>query len=499
MRGSGVLAHITSLPSPFGIGDIGHPSFWFVNLLDFLKQSYWQILPINPTDPFFGNSPYTSDSAFAGNIILISPESLYEYGYLSREALEISENFPFKRVDYEKVSSFKIKILERAYERFKEKKKEMDEFEEFCERENYWLEDYALFRVLKKLNKYRAWNEWEEEFAGRKERALRKVREELKKEIDKVKFSQFIFFRQWVILRKYCEKRGIKIIGDLSFYVSFDSADVWANPDIFKLQEDRKPAFVAGVPPDNFSDVPQLWGNPVYNWDVLKKRNYDWWFLRIEKALKLYDMIRLDHFRGFAAYWEIPYGEKSSTKGRWVKGHGEDFFKKLFERFPNAPLIAEDLGIITEDVRTLLKKFNIPGTKVLHFAFIEDNPENSYLPHNYERNFVVYTGTHDNNTTKGWFEKELDKDGKERVRKYLSREVSSENISWELIRLAMQSVAKISIIPMQDILSLGEEARMNKPGTRDGNWTWRFGEEDVREEFKKRLLELTEIYGRARK
>ncbi len=496
MRGSGVLLHITSLPSGYGIGDIGYPSYWFADFLKSTKQSYWQILPINPVDAFFDFSPYNNDSAFAGNLILISPELLEEEGLVSKESLRPFLNFSNKKADYERAFASKTRLLEISFAIFLKKKKIREDFEMFCERNSFWLEDYAIFKAIKKLYKGSPWNKWDKNLSEREEKSLKKVKSEYSEEIEKEKFFQFLFFRQWAILKNYCNKNGIKIIGDIPFYVSFDSADVWVNPEIFKLKENKCPAYVGGVPPDYFSDTGQLWGNPVYNWDVLKEKEYYWWFIRLSHASRLFDIIRLDHFRGFVDYWEVPYGKRTAKNGKWVKSPGEDFFRKLFEKLPSLSLIAEDLGFITEEVRKLLKSFSVPGTKVLQFAFGDDSPDNPYLPHNFEKNFVVYTGTHDNNTTKGWFENELDGKGKERVKKYLGKEVSSDNVHWELIRLAMQSVAEISIIPMQDILGLGEEARMNKPSTTGKNWRWRFLKEDVNEEIKCKLLEFTEIYGR---
>lgn len=495
-RGSGVLAHITSLPSPYGIGDIGYSSYWFVDLLHSMKQKYWQILPVNPVDKSGEFSPYSSDSAFAFNIILISPELLYENGLISKNHLDPSISFSMKTADYENSFYYKQNLLEISFENFLKNKKNMEEFERFCEKENYWLEDYSLFKILKKIHKGKMWNQWEMDLIERKKNALNTLKKIHTEEIRKIKFFQFVFFNQWIHLREYCRNKGVKIIGDIPIYVNFDSADVWANKEIFKLRNGIEPEFVSGVPPDHFSSYGQLWGHPVYNWEVLAKRDFDWWILRLYHLSKLFEIVRIDHFRGFESYWEVPFGEKTAVNGKWVKAPGEDFLKKLFEKLPFIALIAEDLGGYTPEVQRLLKIFNIPGTRVLHFAFSDGNPENPYLPHNFEKNCVVYTGTHDNNTTKGWFEKELDEMAKKRLKNYLGKEVSSENINWELIRLAMGSVAQIAIIPIQDILGLSEEGRMNKPATIGGNWKWRFKKDEIIEESIIKFREMTEIYGR---
>ncbi len=496
MRGNGVLAHITSLPSNYGVGDIGYSAYWFIDLLHSMKQRYWQILPINPVDKLYEFSPYSSDSAFAFNILLISPELIYEEGLISKNDFIPSISFSSKSTDFENSFKYKLHILEISFENFLKDKNKKDKFEEFCKRENYWLEDYSLFKVLKGIYKNKPWNNWDSDLINRKEHALNDLRKKHHKEIKKVKFFQFVFLNQWTRLRKYFKNKGIKIIGDIPIYVNFDSVDVWANKEIFKLKDGRGPEFVSGVPPDHFSDYGQLWGHPVYNWEVLMKSNFDWWIRRLYHTNRFFDIIRIDHFRGFESYWEVPYGERTAVNGKWVKAPGEDFLKKLFIKIPSISLIAEDLGGYTPEVQRLLKIFNIPGTRVLHFAFLDGNPDNPYLPHNYEKNCVVYTGTHDNNTTKGWFEKELDSRTRKRIEDYLGKKVSPENINWELIRLAMQSVANIAIIPMQDILGLSEEGRMNKPATVGGNWRWRFSKDDLKEEFTTKFMKMTKIYRR---
>ncbi len=498
MRGSGVLVHMTSLPSPYGIGDIGYPSYWFCDLLHSMKQTYWEILPINPVEKFYEFSPYSSCSAFAGNILLISPELLFEYGLIPKEELKPSISFSKEKTDYENSFVYKRRLLEISFENFLKNKSKM-EFEEFCEREKFWLEDYSNFVVLKRIFKNKEWNKWSPELIERKESALEDFRKENKQEIEKIKFFQFVFFTQWRLLKNYCKSKGIKIIGDIPIYVNFDSVEVWVNRDIFKLRGYTEPEFVSGVPPDHFSPYGQLWGHPVYNWENLLKRDFDWWILRLYHSSRLFDIIRIDHFRGFESYWEVPFGEKTAEKGKWVKAPGEIFLKKIFEKIPKISLIAEDLGGYTDEVQRLLRIFNIPGTRVLQFGFTDGNPDNPYLPHNFDKNCVVYTGTHDNNTAKGWFEKELDGKKRKKLMDYIGKEITLENVNWELIRLAMQSVAEIAIIPLQDILGLSEEGRMNKPATTSGNWRWRFEKDQVREDFKIRFLELTEIYGRGRR
>jgi 4-alpha-glucanotransferase len=324
------------------------------------------------------------------------------------------------------------------------------------------------------------------------------VKRELSDRIEREKYLQFVFFEQWLSLKSYAREKGIQIIGDIPIYVHCDSVDVWTNPEIFKLDEEKKPAFVAGVPPDYFSETGQLWGDPVYQWNGLRDRGYSWWLKRVEHNLQLFDLVRIDHFRGFAAYWEIPAGEKTAVRGKWVDGPGDDFFKILVKRFPRLPIIAEDLGIITPDVRKLMNRFKLPGMRVLLFAFGDDLATNPYVPHNYIKNCVVYTGTHDNNTVKGWFEGEATQEDKGRLFRYLGREVSVEEIPWELIKLAMMSVANLAIIPMQDILGLGTEARMNRPSITEGNWEWQLLSDQLKSSVTERLREMTEIYGRTR-
>lgn len=494
-RGSGILLNITSLPSPYGIGDLGPWAYRFADFLTEAKQGFWQILPLNPTDPAYGNSPYHSISAFAGNPLLISPEGMVEEGLLAEGNFEPLPPYPKGRVDYNAVIAYKRKIFHLAYECFKEIK-EHDDYEQFCSENAHWLGDFALFVALKGHFRGQAWSEWPVEVRDRQSEALQALNQEIKDNIEKEKFLQYLFFHQWFALKEYCNQRGIQLIGDIPIYVDYDSVDVWTHPEIFKLDDDMRPVALAGVPPDYFSETGQLWGNPVYRWDVLKERGYDWWVQRMAHTLNLFDVVRVDHFRGLVAYWEVPAGESTAIDGRWVEAPAYDFLSTLLKHFPSLPVIAEDLGVITPDVREVMHHFELPGMKILLFAFSEDHPMHPYLPHTYEKNSVVYTGTHDNNTVRGWFEKEVKPKDKERLFHYLGREVPMDELHWELIRLAMMSVARLVIIPMQDILGLGTEARMNRPATGEGNWEWQLLPEQVTPALAERLRDMTETYGR---
>ncbi|HLE24606.1 MAG TPA: 4-alpha-glucanotransferase [Thermodesulfobacteriota bacterium] len=494
-RGSGILLHITSLPSNFGIGDLGPSSCRFADFLSESKQSFWQILPLNPTDLAFGSSPYSSPSAFAGNPLLISPESLVADGLLSSSDIEDAHLFSNERVDFTAVTNYKEALLQKAFNNFK-KKGSSNEFEEFCVKNSYWLEDYALFAVLKPHFNGVAWSEWPIEIANRNETTLQELKNNLGDKVELEKFIQYIFFKQWFSLKSYCNNKKINIIGDIPIYVNHDSADVWSNPEIFKLDKKKWPKFVAGVPPDYFSKTGQRWGNPVYRWNIIRKNDYQWWIKRMDHNLKLFDMMRLDHFRGFVGYWEIPADEKTAINGKWRKAPAKDLFTTLVKRFNHLPIIAEDLGVITPDVIEVMNRFGFSGMKLLLFAFGDDFPNGSYLPHNYTKNCVVYTGTHDNNTVRGWWRSEASPEDRKRVFKYIGREVSEENIHWEFIRLAMMSIANICIIPMQDILGLGEEAKMNRPSKTEGNWQWRLKPDQITSSQKGKLKEIIETYGR---
>jgi len=493
-RVSGILLPITSLPSQFGIGDLGKGAYKFVDFLKDTKQSFWQILPLNPTESFYFNSPYHGTSAFAGNTLFISPEILFEEGLLEKGNLENLPQFSNDKVEFDKVIELKKSFFEIAFGKFKIKSLRY-EFEDFCLNNSSWLDDFALFRALKGRFGV-SWGDWLEELRDRNSQALNAVKGELSEEIEKVKFLQFIFDKQWKALKEYANENGVHIIGDIPFYVDYDSVDVWVHPELFKLNENRKPYAVGGVPPDCFSSTGQLWGNPVYNWDKFREDKYEWWVKRFGRALETVDIIRIDHFRGFVAYWEVKAEEKTAINGEWVNVPSYDFFNTLLKRFVSLPAIAEDPGIITTDVKEVMKHFGFPGMKVLLFAFGDDNPHNPYLPHMYEKNCVVYTGTHDNNTVKGWFEKEAKEDEKLRFFKYIGKEVSVNEVNWEFIKLAMSSISDISIIPLQDILGLGEEGRMNIPGTIKDNWRFRFSENALIDSVKEKLLNLTQMYGR---
>jgi len=493
-RVSGILLPITSLPSQFGIGDLGKGAYKFVDFLKDTKQSFWQILPLNPTESFYFNSPYHGTSAFAGNTLFISPEILFEEGLLEKGNLENLPQFSNDKVEFDKVIELKKSFFEIAFGKFKIKSLRY-EFEDFCLNNSSWLDDFALFRALKGRFGV-SWGDWLEELRDRNPQALNAVKGELSEEIEKVKFLQFIFDKQWKALKEYANENGVHIIGDIPFYVDYDSVDVWVHPELFKLNENRKPYAVGGVPPDCFSSTGQLWGNPVYNWDKFREDKYEWWVKRFGRALETVDIIRIDHFRGFVAYWEVKAEEKTAINGEWVNVPSYDFFNTLLKRFVSLPAIAEDPGIITTDVGEVMKHFGFPGMKVLLFAFGNDNPYNPYLPHMYEKNCVVYTGTHDNNTVKGWFEKEAKEDEKLRFFKYIGKEVSVNEVNWEFIKLAMSSISDISIIPLQDILGLGEEGRMNIPGTIKDNWRFRFSENALIDSVKEKLLNLTQMYGR---
>ena len=496
-RRSGILLHITSLPSAFGIGDLGPEAYKFADFLAESKQSLWQILPLNPTNPVCGNSPYCVSSAFAGNTTLISPELLVEDGLLSKRQLEPRPSFPSDRCDYEKAIAYKEKLLNAAYRNLAKNRAAQSAFKRFCLEHAEWLEDFALFEIIKTKHDYQIWRNWDPDLRDRQEKALHAAARLAEEELEKTKFFQYLFFKQWFALRTYCNEKGVRLVGDVAIYVDYNSADVWSNSGIFMLDEEKKPTHVAGVPPDYFSPTGQLWGNPLYRWDVLEGNGFDWWIRRIKHNVMLFDIIRIDHFRGLVAFWEVPAGEKTAVHGKWVKAPADNFFNTIRHRFPDFPIIAEDLGLITHDVREVLYRFQFPGMKVLLFAFGEDNHMHPYLPHTFDRNWVVYTGTHDNNTARGWFESEARPDEKKRVFKYLGRKTQAGDISMEFVKLAMMSVANTSIFPLQDVLGLGQKARMNVPGTVSGNWEWRFGSDTLVPGLSETLREMTETYGRA--
>jgi len=496
-RRSGILLHVTSLPSRFGIGDLGPEAYRFADSLHRSGQRIWQILPLAPTDPLTGNSPYSSSSAFAGNLLLISPERLVEEGFLNRSDLTGAPRFPQGRVEYRLVAAYKEKILSEAWQRFSACGGSIRyDYEAFCRNEGHWLEEYSLFRALKALFGGKTWTRWPREFHDRRIRALGPHVEEVAHLMGEQKFRQYLFFRQWRALKDYCNGFGVSVMGDLPCYVHHDSADVWGNPSLFKLDEKGNPSFVSGVPPDYFSRTGQLWGNPVYDWGALRKSRYAWWVSRVRHNLNLFDLVRIDHCRGLVAYWEVPAKNRTAAKGKWVPVPAGDLFRTLARRIPQGSLVAEDLGFITPDVRAILDRYGFPGMRVLLFAFDSGGGSQHHAPHSYVKRDYAYTGTHDNNTVRGWFEKEAGREEKERLFAYLGSRVRPERVHEAMIRLAMMSVAETSVIPMQDVLGLGNEARMNVPGGKGSYWRWRLLPGQIDRRLEQWLLELTGTYGR---
>ncbi len=494
-RSAGILLHPTSLPGRYGIGDLGNEAYNFVNFLEAAGQKLWQVFPLGPTG--YGDSPYQCFSAFAGNPLLISPQKLAEEGLLTKENLEGAPHFDPVSIDYGPLINYKNQLLESAFGNFKKKQdlKAISELSDFEDENEDWLEDYALFMAVKEAHNGVQWSKWHKDIALRKPDAIEAWKEKLKDRIMYQKFVQFYFFKQWKELKEYAVSKGIKIIGDLPIFIAGDSADLWANRNLFSVDDEGNLQTVAGVPPDYFSATGQLWGNPLYKWDEMEKDDFLWWRKRISCLLKLVDIIRIDHFRGFDAYWEIPADAPTAETGRWVKAPGDKFFSTVKKYLGDVPIIAEDLGIITKGVEALRDKFDFPGIKILQFAFGE-KMEKKFLPHNYIKNCVVHTGSHDNDTTRGYFERVKD-DGTdiyEFTQKYLN--YFEEDICFELIRAAYSSVANTVVIPMQDILNLGNEARMNYPGRLGGNWSWRFTWQQVPPNMAIIYKYFTELYER---
>ncbi len=490
-RSSGILLHPSSLPGRYGIGDLGQAAYDWVDFLAAAGQQLWQLMPLGPTG--YGDSPYQCFSAFAGNPYLINFELLTEQGLLDAQLLDASPEFSAERVDYGAVIDYKLRVLRHSFETFKQSatKAQRQAFDNFC-RESNWLADFALFMAVKEAHGGRPWNEWEADIRSRQPQAITAWQEKLADEIERQKYWQWLFFKQWLAVKSYANDRGIKIIGDIPIFIAYDSADAWANPELFYFDELGNPTVIAGVPPDYFSETGQRWGNPLYRWKPMKEGGYAWWISRFKASLQLVDMIRVDHFRGFEAYWEIPASEPTAVKGRWVKGPGQDFFDAIKAALGELPIIAEDLGVITPEVEALRDNNDLPGMKVLQFAFAADASD-PYLPHNYPKNSVVYTGTHDNDTTLGWYQKAPEKE-RDFVRRYLARD--DHNIVWDLLRLAFASVADIAVVPLQDVLRLDSSGRMNIPGQAAGNWSWRFTPEQLEYWIAPQLRELAEIYGR---
>lgn len=501
-RSSGVLLHPTSLPSPHGIGDLGQAAYDFLDFLSDTNQYIWQLLPLGPTG--YGDSPYQSFSAFAGNPMLISLELLAEERLLEAADIEPIDDFDEKRVNYGPVISYKTERLRRAFNNFEATGPHDTDYDVFVSRNQDWLEDYALFMALKTENGGGSWTGWDIKLIQRDPQALTDAHERLYGEIRYHKFLQWQFFKQWDALHQAATDRGIQIVGDIPIFVAHDSADVWQSPHLFYLEPDGQPTFVAGVPPDYFSATGQRWGNPLYKWDLMEQNGFEWWLRRIKATLRLVDIIRIDHFRGFEAYWEIPGEEETAVKGRWVKAPGEALFKRISDELGQLPLIAENLGVITPEVEALREQFELPGMKVLQFAF-GNGPDNDFLPHSYDANNVVYTGTHDNETTVGWFTRtdttgttmtEDELAGERTFVRQYAKVLEDSEIHWDLIRLAFASVAVIALVPLQDLIGLGNEARMNYPSSDSGNWQWRYTPDQLTDNIRHRLAELTYVYDR---
>jgi 4-alpha-glucanotransferase len=499
-RSSGILAHITSLPSPFGIGDIGPSGIAFLQFLHDSGQSYWQFLPIGPTNPIFDNSPYMSTSAFAGSPLLISPELLYEHNLISRRSLGEDPGFSSYTSDFSKVISYKRNLLREAFSNFSPSKE--SDYGPFLKR-TAWLDDYAVYMALKEKYSQACWNMWPAEVASHAPNALSLVKKQERKTINYFRFEQFEFFRQWQALHDQARELNIRLFGDLPIYVGFDSVDVWSNQEIFTIDPTTlSPTFVAGVPPDYFSKTGQRWGNPLYRWNsedqAIQKNLLDWWTQRFSGVFTLFDVVRIDHFRGFESYWSIPAEEETAVTGEWLKGPGKSFFLEIFSRLGRLDIVAEDLGEITPAVIKLKNSLGFPGMKILQFAF-DRNPDNSFLPFNFKTpNYVVYTGTHDNDTTVGWFlSDKLDDTDRMRIKHFANRdENDTRGIHQDLIHLALSSTAALAIIPLQDILGFGSDCRMNIPSTKTGNWRWRCGPEFLTDEISGRLRYMTELFGR---
>jgi 4-alpha-glucanotransferase len=496
-RRSGILFHPTSLPGRFGIGDLGDRAYRFVDFLKAAGQSYWQVLPLSPTG--YADSPYQGLSAFAGNPMLVSPEELAEAGHLSKRDIQDVPAFPEDQVEFGPVIQYKTKLLDLAFHNLKRgPQAHRQGFARFCDEQSSWLDDFSLFMALKEKHDLGPWYGWEPGLARRQRDDMERARHWLLDQIEFVKYRQWLFFEQWLSLKHYANERGVRIIGDVPIFVARDSADVWANPDLFNLDNNLEPTVVSGVPPDYFSETGQLWGHPLYRWDVMARRDYAWWIERFRMGFTQADIVRIDHFRGFHNYWEVPAGEKTAVKGRWVNGPGADLFRKVTAALGEVAIIAEDLGDFDKKSRAgvdaLQAEFGYPGMKVLQFAFA-DGPVDPFLPHNVRPESVAYTGTHDNDTTVGWYQKTSTEGERDYARKYMASD--GKEIAWDLIRLAWASVANTAITTAQDLLSLGHEARMNLPGTvGPPNWRWRMGSGALTEAHAARLLEMTAIYGR---
>ena len=491
-RASGILLHPTSLPGPDGIGDLGPEAYRWIDFIHRSGCQFWQVLPLGPTG--YADSPYQCFSAIAGNPYLISATALLDQGLLTKSDLVDRPNFPTERVDYGPVINWKITLLRRAFQNFRSKGNASihGAFDAFKNAHKEWLTPYATFMAIKEQQGGGGWNAWPEALRKREPRTLEKFINENSASIDFQSFLQFLFNRQWTALRDYAHEKGLRIIGDIPIFVAYDSADVWVHKELFYLDDEGLPEVVAGVPPDYFSETGQLWGNPLYKWDVHQADGYKWWLKRMRAVLNQVDIVRLDHFRGFEGYWEVPFGNETAENGQWVKGPGEAFLTVMKEGLGELPIIAEDLGVITNPVIQMRDHFNLPGMKIFQFAFASD-PDDDFLPHNYPVNCVAYTGTHDNNTTLGWYETAPERE-QDLCRRYLAR--SGQDIAWSMIRALWGSVAAWVLAPMQDFLSLSTWARMNYPGTASGNWGWRMHPDTINEKLVTRLYETNFLYGR---
>jgi 4-alpha-glucanotransferase len=491
-RSSGILLHPTSLPGLFGIGDLGPQAHRWIDFLRGAGCGLWQVLPLGPTG--YGDSPYQSFSAFAGNPYLISPELLLEEGLLHPNDLKEIPKFPSNRVEFGKLIPWKVGFLDRAFIQFQQDatQKILDEFQEFKTKHSFWLDDFCLFMAIKEAYGGGSWVNWPQPLLNRESEAIEHAKEIYSTDIQRQEFRQFIFHRQWDSLHKYASDEDILIIGDIPIFVAHDSAEVWAHPELFNLDDLGNPTYVAGVPPDYFSKTGQLWGNPLYRWEIHKADGYSWWLERLKAVFGLVDIARLDHFRGFAGYWEVPFGEETAVKGRWVPGPGEDFFSVVEKVLGDLPIIAEDLGVITPEVIAMRDRFNLPGMRIVQFAF-QGDPRELFLPHNHVENCVVYTGTHDNDTARGWYER-VPEEERSFYRRYMNR--GGKQVAWDLIRTTWSSVAVFALAPMQDFLNLGNEARMNYPGNPSGNWTWRMTNSALSDSLQARINEINFLYDR---
>jgi 4-alpha-glucanotransferase len=492
-RSSGVLLHPTCLPGPWGVGDLGPAAYRYLEWLHGAGVGWWQVLPLNPVGP--GWSPYAGLSTFAGNTMLVSPELLAQEGLLTDEDLAAAPEFSPVRVGFERVAPHKQALLRRAFERFESSAGGALDgpLTEFRERAGPWLAESATFGALKRAHGGAPWPEWEEGLAFRRDRALPAWLARHERDVRFEEFCQFLFSRQWVQLRERARALGIQVLGDVPIYVAHDSAEVWANRELFRLDARGQPTVVAGVPPDYFSATGQLWGNPLYDWEAIEARRFEWWVARLRRALELVDVVRLDHFRGFAGYWEVPAGAKTAVEGRWVTGPGRKLFDALSAAIGELPMVAEDLGFITEDVTALRDALDLPGMAVLQFAF-SPSPRSRFLPHSHHPNMVVYTGTHDNNTTAGWYRDDAKEEERAFARRYLGTD--GREIHWDMIRAALSSVADLAVVPHQDVAGLGADCRMNTPATSEGNWRFRITESMLSDALRDRLGELVWLYGR---